>query len=162
MSRRLAATHRFDCRRLFRGPCAVGADSVDLQVMLRPSEAVLCGQPRDPFLEAAVVQLDDSVAVAADEVMMVGVGAKAVAKLSAVVTHRVDDVVVAEKRECPVNRRKADGGVAAIAKAPPEHLCGHVVRLRGQLVQQLQPAPGRTNPFRSEQTAGLVLRIRTH
>ncbi len=81
------------------------------------------------------MQLDDPVAFAADEVMVVGVGAEAVAKLSAVVAHRVDDVVIAEKCECPVDRRKADGRVAAISKAPPERLRGHVVRLGGQFAE---------------------------
>jgi len=103
--------------------------------MLGPCEAVLCGQPGDPFVEPAVVQLDDPVAFATDEVVVVAIRAEAVAKLSAVVAHRVDDIVIAEKRECPVDRREADGRVAAISEAPPEDLRGHVVRLRRQLVE---------------------------
>ncbi len=73
--------------------------------MLRGGKAVCCRDVIDPFPELALVDLDDSVTVSADEVVVMSVAAQPVAEFAAVVSKRVDDVVLPENGEGAVDGR---------------------------------------------------------
>ena len=61
-----------------------------------------------PTLEVAIVELDDPVALGADEMMVVLVAAEPVAELPGMVGERVDHALFGEDRERPVHGREGD------------------------------------------------------
>src|SRR5215218_362294 len=109
---------------------ALGADPVHLDAVRGDREAVLRGAALQPVLELAVAQLDDPVALVAYEVVVVPVAAEAVAGVARVMHERVDDAVIAEKRERSVHGRQADT-LAPRAQASVDLLRGRVVGLGG-------------------------------
>ena len=92
------------------------------------------------LIEAALRQLDNPVATGANEVVMVALAAEPVASLGGIVRERVDDPVLGQRAERPVDGREADS-LAAGAQAAVELLRGDVVRLARELVEHPQPLP---------------------
>src|SRR5437899_312429 len=105
--------------------------------MVGRHEAVPAADLVEPVAEPALLDLDDSMAARAGEVMMVRVAAQAVTELGAVMRERVDDALLAEQRERPVDRREA-GARVALPKPSPQSLRGDVVLLTGELRQHLE------------------------
>lgn len=64
--------------------------------------------PREPVVELALFDLRDPVTARADEMMVMALAAEPVARLSRAVGELVDDALLAEERECPVDRRETD------------------------------------------------------
>src|SRR5581483_1036705 len=107
---------------------AVGAEPGDLDAVIGGDEAVPARDLGQPAVEAALTHLDHAVAAGAEQMMVVRLGAEAVAMLAAVVRERVHDALRREQRE-----RAVDGGEAG-ARSPlpqpaPQFLRGHVVAL---------------------------------
>jgi hypothetical protein len=71
-------------------------------------ESVVGSASAEPRIEVAVGELDDPVALLADEVVMVALAAEAVADLASVVHQRIDGATTAEGRKRPVDRCEAD------------------------------------------------------
>ncbi len=95
---------------------------------------MLGGEAGEPGVEVAVAELDDAVARAADEVMVMALAAEPVADLAGMVHQRIYDTGLAEEREGAVDSCEADG-VAARGEPPVNLLRRGVVRLRGQSIQ---------------------------
>jgi hypothetical protein len=89
------------------GACAAGgAGSADLDRVRVDDEAVFRGKTVEPRVELAVAELDDAVAAAADQVMVVRFAAEPVAGFARLVHQRIDDALPAQQRERAVNRRQ--------------------------------------------------------
>ena len=99
---------------------------------------MLGGEAGEPPVEVAVAELDDAVARAADEMVMMSLAAEAVADLAGMVHQRVHDFVLAEEGERAVDGRESDG-IAARREPPVDLLRGRVVGLRGQGVEHREP-----------------------
>lgn len=69
---------------------------------------MLVGGSRKPLVELALLDLRNPVTAHADEVMVVALPAEPVARLAWVVSELVDDAVLAEERERPVDGRQTD------------------------------------------------------
>ena len=80
-----------------RGLAAVAAEAGNLQPVACRDEAVAAGDLIEPGPELAVHELDDTVAVRADEVVVVPLGAPAIAELAGVVRDRVDDALLCQE-----------------------------------------------------------------
>lgn len=104
----------------------------------------------EPSVEVAVAELDDAVAGAADEVMVVALAAEPVADLAGMVHQRVHDSVLAEQRERAVDGRESDC-IAARDEPPMDLLRRRVVRLSGQGVQHREPLPRGTDAVSVEE-----------
>ena len=91
-------------------------------------EPLFRGDAVEPWVERAVVKLDDPVALRADEVVVVLVAAPAVAELTRVVGEDVDDTLVGEQSERAVHGGEPEP-LATGAQAGVELLRGHVVPL---------------------------------
>jgi len=111
---------------------------------------VLGREVTEPAVEVAVAELDDAVAGAADEVMMMALPAEAVADLAGMVPQGVHDSVVAEQRQRPVDRRESNR-VAARDEPSVDLLRRRVVGLRGQSVQHREPLPRGADAVPSEE-----------
>ena len=90
------------------------------------------GDALEPGAELAVLQLDDLVAVRADEMVMVALAAPAVAELAGVVREGVDDAFAREQPERAVDGREPEP-LASAAQPLVELLGGDVVSLAHQL-----------------------------
>ena len=66
------------------------------------------GRGFQPRLEAALAELDHTMALGAHEVVVMRVAAEPVARLAGAVRERVDDAVLDEAAERPVDGRQAD------------------------------------------------------
>jgi hypothetical protein len=96
---------------------ARSAAAGDLDAVLVGDEAVIRRDFVDPVAEAALVDLDDLVALHAEQMMMVGVGAKAEALLCSMMGERIDDACLAEARERAIDRGEADRRSTPFSKA---------------------------------------------
>jgi hypothetical protein len=94
-------------------------------------EAVIGGQRGQPALEVAVAELDDAMALATDEVVMMPLTAKAVADLAGPMHQRVDNPLLAEQGKGAVDGGEADR-FAARDQASVDLLGGRVVRLASE------------------------------
>ena len=110
----------------------------------------------EPGAELAVVQLDDAVALGADEVMVVALGAAAVAELAGAVREDVDDALVREEPERPVDGREPEA-LAAGPQALVELLGRHVVGLREELREHGRALPGGADPRLGQELPGATL-----
>ena len=104
-------------------------------------------------LEVAVPELDDAVAARADEMVVVLVGADAVAELARVVAQGVDDAPLAQRGQRAVDGREADV-VAVGADALVELLRRHVVALLHELGEHGEALPCRPEPAAFEEQPG--------
>ena len=102
--------------------------------MSRRDEVGARGRCVQPLVQPALRQLDDPVALGADEVVMVALAAEAVARLERVVRERVDDPVLGEGSERPVDGREADA-LSRFPEPAVELLRRHVVRLPCELLE---------------------------
>ena len=116
---------------------AVGADARQLEPVLEPVKAVCRGDVVEPRVETAVRELDHAMAARANEVVVVLPAAEAVAGLARPVREHVDDALVGQDREGPVDRREADP-LPAGSEALVQLLGGRVVRLAGELGKHAQ------------------------
>ena len=82
-----------DDRRVAFGSATVGADARQLEAVLEPVEAVRRGDVVDPRVEAAVGELDHTVAARAHEVVVVLPAAHAVARLARTMGEHVHHLV---------------------------------------------------------------------
>ena len=130
--------------------------------MLGREEAVSCGDGVDPVAEVAFVDLDDSVAAIAEQVMVVRVGAEPVAVLVPVVRQDVDHAVVDEQGEGAVDGGDPDEVVPAVAKTLPELLGRRIVRLARELGEHGDPLGGRPHALALEKLGELGLRCPGH
>ena len=89
---------------------------------------------RDPFVEAAVLKLDDTMATRAHEMVVVVLAAQAVAKLAAVMGERVDHAPLVEQGEGAVDGGKTNRNVAR-PKTLEQLLGRRVVFLPGELLE---------------------------
>ena len=87
---------------------AGAADADDLEVVARRDEIRTSRRGLQPRFEAALAKLDHAVALGAHEVVVMRVAAEPVAGLAAAVRERVDDAVLDEAAERPVDGREAD------------------------------------------------------
>lgn len=76
--------------------------------MLDAAESVLVADLTTPLAERAVVYLDDRAAVAADQVVVMAMGAGTIGRLAVRTANRVDLVVLFEAAEVAVDRGEAD------------------------------------------------------
>ena len=111
---------------------------------------MLGGEAGEPAVEVAVAELDDAVARAADEMVMVSLAAEAVADLAGMVHQRVHYAVLTEERKGAVHGRESHC-FAAGDEPPVDLLRGRVVRLRGQSVEHRYPLPRGTDAVSSEE-----------
>jgi zinc transport system substrate-binding protein len=111
---------------------------------------VLGCEAGEPPVEVAVAELDDAVARAADEVMVVALAAEAVADLAGMVHQSVHDSLLAEERERAVDGRESDC-ITARDEPPVDLLRSRVVRLRSQGVQHRESLPRGTDAVSSEE-----------
>src|SRR5436305_15241454 len=81
------------------GGAATGADAGRLQAVARGDEAVRGRDALEPAVQLAVSQLDDAVALRADEMVMMLLAAEPVARLRRAVHQGVDDSALAEQCE---------------------------------------------------------------
>jgi hypothetical protein len=107
--------------------------------MVGRDEAVLLRGRGDPFVEPALLDLDDAMAALAEEVMVMRVAAEPVALLAAVMGEDIDDALLAQERQRPVDRGQASAGVA-LAQPSPKLLGRHVVALAPKLLEHLEPS----------------------
>lgn len=118
------------------------------------------GQPLEPGVELALLDLHNAVALGADEMVMVPLAAPAVAELSRVMGEGVDHSLLGEEPERPVDGRKPE----ALAPRPQAHvqlLRGDVVPLAHQLPQHGDALARRSHPGTRQEggrLAGLLLR----
>ena len=125
-------------RRRASSSAALRAEPGHVEAVAGGDEAVLGRDAVEPGVELAVADLDDPVAVGADEVVVVRVAAPAVAELATVVRERVDGAGAREQGERPVDGREADP-LAAAAETLVERLCRHVVALAHELGEDVDP-----------------------
>ena len=95
----------------------------------------------EPGAELALVELDHAVALGAHEVMVVPLGAAAVAELAGPVREDVDDALVGEEPERPVDGREAQP-FAARAQPLVQLLGRDVVGLHEELGENGRALPG--------------------
>jgi zinc transport system substrate-binding protein len=129
---------------------AFGARPSHLDGVGADGEAVLGRKAVEPAVEIAVAELDDTVARATDEVMVVALAAEAVADLAGMVHQCVHDPVLAEERECAVDGRKSDC-IAARDEPAMDLLRRRVVRFRGQGTKHREPLPRGTDAVSVEE-----------
>ena len=91
----------------------------------------------EPFVHFAAFELGHAVAARADEMVVVPLAAQAVAGLARAVCELVDDAVLAEDRERPVDGGEADR-IAALAKARVDLLRGRIMRFRRERLEDEQ------------------------
>jgi hypothetical protein len=113
-----------------RGP-ALGTYPGHFHGVRVDGEAVLGGEAGQPRVELARAELDDPVALGADEVVVMPFAAKAVADLVGMMLQRIDDAVLAEEGERPVDGRQTDR-LSAAAQPCVDLLRGRVVGLRSE------------------------------
>ena len=80
--------------------------------MVRRDESVPAADLVEPVSEPALLDFDDPVAARAGEVMVMRVAAQPVAELGAVMRERVDDPLLAQHCERPVDGRETGARVA--------------------------------------------------
>jgi hypothetical protein len=103
--------------------------------------------------EVASHELDHAMATRADEMVMVVIGADAIAELAGMMAEDVDDPLVAKERERPVDRCEPDP-VPAVPETSMELLRCHVVGLLDELAEHRHALRGRANPVPFEQPLG--------
>src|SRR5207253_1473645 len=130
---------------------AVGADAADLDAVIRRDKAVARRRLVHPAVEIARLHFDDAMAALANEVVMVGFAAEAVALLPAVVGEDIDHAGVAEERERAVDGSQTRGRVPA-AQPAPQLLRGRVVPLERELREHLEPPRRRADAVAFEQS----------
>jgi zinc/manganese transport system substrate-binding protein len=101
-------------------------------------EVVFREHPLEPVGQALLVNLNNSVAVGTDQMMVMRLSAKPVAELSLVVSECVHDAFLAQQRERSVDGRETDRRSARLTKTLPQCLRRHVIGLGGQLAKHLQ------------------------
>jgi zinc transport system substrate-binding protein len=116
-------------------------------------EAVVARDAVEPRPQLALGELDDTVALRADEVMVVTLGAAAVAELTGPVGEDVDDTLVGEEPERPVDGREPEA-LAAGAQPLVEVLGGDVVGLSEELGEDSRALTRRTEAGFLEQALG--------
>ena len=137
---------------------ALRAQAVDFQAVPRGDEAVGGSHLLKVRLEVASHELDHPMAARTDEMVMVLIGADAIAELAGMMAEDVDDPLVAKERERPVDRCEPDPAPAA-PETSVELLRRHVVGLLDELAENRHALRGRTNPVPLEQPLGpLTLR----
>ena len=99
--------------------------------MVGRDEAVLARDLVEPRADVALVELDDSMTACAEEVMMVALGAQAVARLAWPMRQRVDHAVFAEQRDGAVDGGETDA-LAPLAEARVDLLGGGVAGFVGE------------------------------
>ena len=129
----------------------VRAEAGQLDGMRQRKEVVLFEHPVEPVGQALLVDLHDSVAVGADQMVVMRLAAEPVAELSLVMSERVDNALLTQQRKRPVNRRETDRRFVPLAKALPQRLRGRVVGLDRQLAKHFQSLPRRLYVVTNEQ-----------
>ena len=124
-------------------------------------EAVRLGDALEPGAQLAVLQLDDLVAVRADEMVMMAFAAPAVAKLARVVREGVDDAFVREQSQRAVDGREPEP-LSPAAQALVELLRGDVVSLAHQLGEDGHALARRPDADALEHAHGLNLLAAGH
>lgn len=115
----------------------------------------------DPAAQIAFVDFDDAVAVVAEQVMMMGIGAEPVAMLVAVMGEDVDHAVVDEQGEGAVHGRDSEV-VVARSETLPQLLCCCVVALARELGQHGETLRRPPHAFPLEELHELALRCAGH
>jgi zinc transport system substrate-binding protein len=123
---------------------AVGADADDLDRVGSMFEAVALRRPRHPGVDLAALELLDAMAARADEVVVVSRAAEPVTTLPGVVYELVDDILLAQDGQRPIDRREADP-LAALAQPRVDLLSCGVVRLGGECLEHEEPLGGRAD-----------------
>ena len=129
--------------------------------MARQRESLLTADAAEPLFERAALQLHDTLARDAGQVVMMRVAAEAVRRLAASLGERVDRPVLGERLERPIDGREADPETAP-AESHVEILGAGAVRLALELAQDGQPLNGRPQPGRSEELGVIDLRFGRH
>jgi hypothetical protein len=93
---------------VLRDRATIGAHAGYLDRVGADREPVPGGTVSEPGIEVAVAQLDDTVTVLTDEMMVVALAAQPVAGLAGPVTERVDDTLLVERGERPVDGCEPD------------------------------------------------------
>src|SRR5205809_5619953 len=142
------------------GRPAARADAGRLQPVTRGDEAVRGRDALEPAVELAVGQLDDAVALRADEMVMMLLAAEPVARLRRAVHQGVDDSALAEQREGAVHGGETDPHPAG-GELGVDLLGGGVVRLFGERAEHGEPLLGRLDAPAGERLSGIEL-LRRH
>ncbi len=119
------------------------------------------GEAGQPRLEIAVAELDHTVALGADQMVMVALAAQPVARLAGTVAELVDNSSLAERSQRPVHGRQAYV-LAFLAQRVMDFLRRRVVLLLGQRRKDSDPLARRAQAVTGEQLGGIhghVIRI---
>src|SRR6266542_5611327 len=123
-------------------------------------EALFRAELSEPRFELAVGQFHDTVALGADEVMMVGVSCtKAVASLGRSVHQGVDDGRAAEDGQRAVHRCEPDA-VSLVAQPRMDLLRRRIVRLGRERLEDEDALPRWPDPARDEEPLVVSLGLR--
>lgn len=120
---------------------AVAANSGRLDRVGADRETVPRRPGRKPLVEIAIAQLDDPVALLADEMVMVAAATQPVARLARMVQQCVDRAGAAQRSERPVHRRESDP-LAGLEQGRMDLLRGGVVSFCGENTEDGKPLPG--------------------
>ena len=111
-----------------------------------------------PFVHLAAFELGHTVATHADQMVVVPLAAEAIARLARPVRELVDDAVLAEERERPVDGGEADR-IAALSKARVDLLRGRIVRFGREHLEDEQALARRTEAGLRQAIGGRALRV---